>query len=308
MGYLLKYSNWRTLNEASDVLLKLGSTGEEVKAVQKKLGLPETGIYDDATKQKVMLYQADPNNKDALGNFLKQDGIVGPRTREALFGTTGTATFPKDSKQTDVKISPSLSGGFTISDGSGGTVDLQKIASQSIDGRKSIAMSPGQGKGKEFGPTQLQRYNTIKDSSNVHWAVANCGSGQIVAQSKNAAENVYGASVPKILIAAAALANNGGRVKGNVLGSVEAEWKNMINLLVISENDPAWTKTQNVAGGREGVRKFCSNMGYSIMKPERPGGQINALEMVRFYCDVVKGNFAGADAILKISNACSTSN
>jgi len=100
MGYLLTYSSWLAVNESDNSLLKLGSTGEEVKAVQKKLGLPETGIYDDSTREAVRRFQADSNNKDALGNPLIQDGIVGPRTREAMFGSN-TSSVSGSSRPTD---------------------------------------------------------------------------------------------------------------------------------------------------------------------------------------------------------------
>jgi peptidoglycan hydrolase-like protein with peptidoglycan-binding domain len=69
-------------------LLKLGASGEEVSKVQMKLGLTPTGKYDEATRDAVRSFQSDPSHKDASGNSLVPDGIVGPRTREAMFGSS----------------------------------------------------------------------------------------------------------------------------------------------------------------------------------------------------------------------------
>jgi peptidoglycan hydrolase-like protein with peptidoglycan-binding domain len=80
---------------SSQNLLKIGATGEEVTKVQAKLGVTQSGNYDAATAQAVRTFQT--NNKDASGTPLRVDGIVGPKTREALFGTTATLTTPKPS-------------------------------------------------------------------------------------------------------------------------------------------------------------------------------------------------------------------
>ncbi len=289
----------------SPSLLKLGSSGPGVKVVQRELGIPETGQYDESTKSKVKEFQKDPKNLDAAGARLRVDGIVGPRTKEAMFGVK--LSQPEPVQIAAGGASPSLAGGFTVG-GADGPLNLDRIAASSIDGRRSVSMAPGYGRGQAFGPKEEARYLRLASDPNVHWAVANCSSGQVVAKSSNAGSNLYGASVPKILIAAAALNNNGGRFSGAVLGSPEIEWKNLINLIVKSENNPPWTKVQQVAGGEAGVQRFCSQMGYTTMRPQRPTGQINALEMAKFYCDLVNGRFAGADALFKVSHAVATAN
>lgn len=77
--------------------LDLGASGEEVIKVQNKLGLTPTGTYDAATKAAVVRFQLDPMNKDASGNRLSPDGVVGDRTREALFRNgAATATTVSD--------------------------------------------------------------------------------------------------------------------------------------------------------------------------------------------------------------------
>ena len=60
------------------VLLKVGSRGASVKAVQRALGVPADGVFGPQTRAAVHSFQAR--------NGLVADGIVGPRTRAALFG------------------------------------------------------------------------------------------------------------------------------------------------------------------------------------------------------------------------------
>ena len=58
-------------------LLKLGSRGPAVTAVQRALGIAADGIFGPKTRAAVRAFQAR--------NGLVVDGIVGPRTRAALF-------------------------------------------------------------------------------------------------------------------------------------------------------------------------------------------------------------------------------
>lgn len=59
-------------------MLKNGSIGYEVSSLQKLLGLPMTGIFDEATYQAVVAVQKQHN--------LIADGIAGPKTMTALKG------------------------------------------------------------------------------------------------------------------------------------------------------------------------------------------------------------------------------
>ncbi len=58
-------------------LLKLGSRGAAVTAVQRALGIPVDGIFGPQTRAAVRAFQAERG--------LRVDGIVGPQTRAALF-------------------------------------------------------------------------------------------------------------------------------------------------------------------------------------------------------------------------------
>ena len=58
--------------------LKEGAEGDDVKSLQKALGIPESGTFDAATKKAVEDFQA----KKGLGK--KPDGIAGPQTLNAL--------------------------------------------------------------------------------------------------------------------------------------------------------------------------------------------------------------------------------
>lgn len=73
-------------DEPIHVLSKVGSQGEEVRAIQQKLadlgyGINVDGIYGSATKQAVIAFQK--------ANGLTADGVAGSQTLSAL-GVTGT--------------------------------------------------------------------------------------------------------------------------------------------------------------------------------------------------------------------------
>src|SRR5829696_1169494 len=66
-------------NRAAQVELKLGSEGEAVAAVQRKLGVdPADGNFGESTDRAVRVFQGNEG--------LAVDGIVGPQTWGALFG------------------------------------------------------------------------------------------------------------------------------------------------------------------------------------------------------------------------------
>lgn len=65
------------------MLLKNGSTGEDVKKLQEKLGLPADGSFGPATEAKVKEWQA--------ANGLIADGLVGDGTWTKMFGAAAPA-------------------------------------------------------------------------------------------------------------------------------------------------------------------------------------------------------------------------
>jgi peptidoglycan hydrolase-like protein with peptidoglycan-binding domain len=62
------------------MLLKVGSSGEDVKKLQEKLGLTADGIFGPGTQSKVKEWQA--------ANGLTADGIVGNGTWSKMFPET----------------------------------------------------------------------------------------------------------------------------------------------------------------------------------------------------------------------------
>lgn len=58
------------------ITIKQGSRGNEVRILQKKLGIPEDGIFGPVTNAALLKYQST--------HGLTPDGVVGPRTWESL--------------------------------------------------------------------------------------------------------------------------------------------------------------------------------------------------------------------------------
>ena len=58
------------------MLLKKGSRGDEVKQLQKALGVAADGIFGSGTESIVKQFQKDNN--------LPADGMVGPKTWEVI--------------------------------------------------------------------------------------------------------------------------------------------------------------------------------------------------------------------------------
>lgn len=75
------------------MLLKNGSTGEDVKKLQEKLGLEADGSFGPVTESKVKEWQA--------ANGLTADGIVGVGTWTKMFGSAPVGTVPNSTFKLD---------------------------------------------------------------------------------------------------------------------------------------------------------------------------------------------------------------
>lgn len=68
------------------MLLKVGSTGEDVKKLQEKLGLPADGSFGPKTADAVKSWQS--------ANGLTADGVVGPATWAKMFSDSSAEPAP----------------------------------------------------------------------------------------------------------------------------------------------------------------------------------------------------------------------
>ena len=71
---------------AAQIVLRRGSEGAGVAAVQRALGIPADGVFGPQTRRAVRDFQAR--------HGLEVDGIVGPITSQALFGSAKQAAPP----------------------------------------------------------------------------------------------------------------------------------------------------------------------------------------------------------------------
>ena len=98
-------STTTTATASSTGLLRQGSSGPAVSAIQSQLGISADGVFGPATKAAVIAFQQR--------NGLLVDGIVGPQTRGALggggsSGTTSSDSGPKPSRSVTVAVQQKL--------------------------------------------------------------------------------------------------------------------------------------------------------------------------------------------------------
>jgi hypothetical protein len=144
------------------------------------------------------------------------------------------------------------------------------------------------------------KYQSAKNNPKVYWAIYNISKDKIVAQSTNANKNVYGASVPKVIVASAALDKYDG------LFPNQSDYEKVIKLLVKSNND-VWTPLQNLAGGGNAVNDWSKKMGYTMKSARGMGNNANAVDMCKFWSDVCHNRFDGAEVIFRVTASCQTS-
>ena len=81
----------------TEKLYTIGSQGDDILDLQALLGVNESGVYDDATKNAVTQYQTQ--------NGLTVDGVVGDETLSSLLGS-GASTTPEASQLQPTMVSP----------------------------------------------------------------------------------------------------------------------------------------------------------------------------------------------------------
>jgi hypothetical protein len=172
-------------------------------------------------------------------------------------------------------------------------INLSTIASKS-----GIKLS--RNKGLAGSGYSQSKYQSAKNNPKVYWCIYNISKDKIVAQSTNANKNVYGASVPKVIVASAALD------KYNGLFPNQSDYEKVIKLLVKSDND-VWTPLQNLAGGGNAVNDWSKKMGYSMQSARGMGNNANAVDMCKFWSDVCHNRFDGAEVIFRVTASCQTS-
>ena len=177
---------------------------------------------------------------------------------------------------------------FTTSKG----INLQSLA-------KKVGISLSRNKGLNSSGFSESKYKSAKSNPDIYWAIYDISKDTLLASSSNATKNVYGASVPKVFVASAALANNNGNISS-------ADYEKVIKLLVKSDNE-VWTPLQNLAGGGQKVNDWAKSMGYKNQPARSMGNNVNAIDICKLWRDVCRDNFKGAEVIFRISSSCQTS-
>lgn len=165
---------------------------------------------------------------------------------------------------------------------------------------KKVSITLSRNKGSQGSGYSEAKYKAVKSNPKVFWAIYDISNDTLLASSSNASKNVYGASVPKVVVASAALSNNNGSFKN------ESDYSKLIQLLVKSNND-VWTPIQNIAGGATAVNNWAKKMGYTMQPARTAGNNANAISMCQFFKDVCRNNFAGSEIIFKVTSSCQTS-
>lgn len=172
--------------------------------------------------------------------------------------------------------------------------DEEDLKLKELGKQVNLEIKKNVGKGKNF---NLTKYENLKTNTNIKWAVYNINTNNLIAQN-NGNQNIYGASVSKVVVAAVALVNNNGNLS-------DPNLQKMMKLLIESDNS-VWNDIQSLAGGPTKVNEWAESMGYN-MKPSRNINQINAVGMCKFWSDTYNNKYEGSNTILKITNSVQTS-
>lgn len=82
--------------QETNMLLKIGSQGDDVKKLQEELGLQSDGIFGAGTEKAVKAWQTE--------NGLTADGVVGTLTWDKLFSTPPSTEAPTTSSDGELKL------------------------------------------------------------------------------------------------------------------------------------------------------------------------------------------------------------
>ena len=145
-------------------------------------------------------------------------------------------------------------------------------------------------------------YKAWKNNNKIYWSVWDLDKGQPVAQSANANENVYGASVSKAVVAAHyfdKFSNNG------VLPNTKDYWY-VVTALIPSNNNSWKTLQDKIDPNRLLTNSWSKSKGYNNMEPAIRPNKINAVGMNKFWDDISKNKLKGSGVIAKSCLAGST--
>lgn len=173
-----------------------------------------------------------------------------------------------------------------------GNKDLKAIGKSA-----GITMEQNKGYGNSLSDSA---FNNALARPKVSWAVYDISKNKLLAQSGNANNNMYGASVSKAVVVGCAYSKHDGTLpSSDDIGKA-------IRLLVISDNN-MWNALTQLAGGDDAVNDFSNRLGLNGMKPAKnKGNLINPVGMCLFWKDVLQNRFAGAESVFKITSSCQT--
>jgi hypothetical protein len=135
--------------QAQQALLSQGSSGSSVTSVQKALGETPTGYFGSQTRQDVLSFQSQ--------HGLLVDGIVGPQTRGALFGSGSSTSTQSSSKQSSSHHSSSSSSS-SGSSSSGYSIPSSIVQCESQGNYGAVNPSTGAGGAYQIMPSTWRAY------------------------------------------------------------------------------------------------------------------------------------------------------
>lgn len=238
--------------------------------------------------------------EEAFGKY-KQDslGVNSDGTQNGVnkIDSSGVNSNQNPSQQTNLTINTegknnkcsdwiSSSNYWQTSDGK----NLQQLASP-------LVLSKNTGLGGNYNPKVFEEN---VQNPKVWWSVFDINNNRFLAESKDSNKNVYGASVPKVCVASAALSVNNGTLP------TDKDLNSLIKLLVKSDNN-VWDKISELGGGTSGVNEWSKALGFKMTPARRGGNNCNAHDLALFWNLICKNQIPGSEKIFKITSACDTS-